>query len=105
MLTVRAGRACGVVQIEGNTDNSLEVLSALDTVKMSMEKCSSILVEAEKLKKLSEDVDNVFRTNDFRRVRSSSLFSDVSSSALRTPNTSSMCVMTSTTRLRITSSG
>jgi hypothetical protein len=60
------------LQIEGNADNSLEVLAALDTVKMSMEKCSSILVEAEKLKRLSEDVDNVFRTNDFRRVRAPS---------------------------------
>jgi len=55
-------------QIEGNAENSLEVLSALDAVKSSMEKCSSILIEAEKLKKLSEDVDNVFRTNDFNRV-------------------------------------
>lgn len=57
------------MQIEGNAGNSLEVLAALDAVKVSMEKCSSILVEAEKLKKLSEDVDNVFKTNDFRRVR------------------------------------
>ncbi len=65
-------RVVNMLQIEGNADNSLEVLAALDTVKMSMEKCSSILVEAEKLKRLSEDVDNVFRTNDFRRVRAPS---------------------------------
>ncbi len=56
------------LQIEGNAGDSLEVLSALDGVKSSMEVCSKVLVEAEKLKKLTEELDDVFKTNDFQKV-------------------------------------
>jgi hypothetical protein len=46
----------------------LEVLSALDAVKAAMERCSNVLVEAEKLKKLSDEVDSLFKVGDLPKV-------------------------------------
>ena len=57
-----------MLKIERNTGPSLEMLSSLDSVKSAMESCSNILIEAERLKKFSEEVDVVFRTNDFKKI-------------------------------------
>jgi hypothetical protein len=62
---------------------SLKLISELDKVKIRMETVTQALEEAEKLAKLTENIENVFATKDFQKVRSSIPFDAYNSRLLQ----------------------
>ena len=58
-------------RIENHTDRSVRVLADIDRAKTRMEDCLKALEQVDKLSKLTADIEAVFATNDYRRVRES----------------------------------
>lgn len=56
-------------RIESHTDRSVRVLADIDRAKTRMEDCLKALEQVDKLSKLTADIEAVFATNDYKRVR------------------------------------
>lgn len=56
-------------RIESHTDRSVRVLAEIDRAKTRMEDCLKALEQVDKLSKLTADIEAVFATNDYKRVR------------------------------------
>jgi hypothetical protein len=57
-----------LAKVETNTVESLKLLSDLDKMKIKIETLTQSLKEAEKLAKLTQNMDTIFGSSDFKKV-------------------------------------
>jgi len=56
--------------LEADTEESIQLVTELDSVKTKMETCANIINESEKYKSLVKDIDKIFEKQDSEQIAS-----------------------------------